>query len=65
MAHRVIWSQRAVRDLEEIADYISRDSPEYAKVVVRNIANRTKALARFPVRATKCTNLMIRTFASC
>jgi len=48
MAHRIGWSQRALQDLEAIADYISKDSSAYAKTVVRNIVNQTKMLARFP-----------------
>ena len=48
MAHRVVWSPRAVRDLEAIADYIAEDSPAYASVVVRSIVSQTKRLARFP-----------------
>ena len=47
MAHRVVWSRRALQDLEAIATYIAQDSPAYASVVVRNIFNLTKTLARF------------------
>jgi addiction module RelE/StbE family toxin len=48
MAHRVVWSQRAVQDLEAIAEYIAQDSPAYAAGVVRRIINQTKSLSRFP-----------------
>jgi plasmid stabilization system protein ParE len=48
MAARVGWSQRALRDVEGIADYIAKDSPVYAAVVVRNIIAQTKMLALFP-----------------
>ncbi len=48
MAHRVVWSGRAVSDLEAIANYIAQDSPGYATVVVRTIISRTKMLSRFP-----------------
>ena len=48
MAARVGWSQRALRDVEGIADYIAKDSPVYAAVVVRNIIAQTKMLAQFP-----------------
>lgn len=48
MAPRVGWSQRALRDVEGIADYIAKDSPVYVAVVVRNIIAQTKMLSRFP-----------------
>ena len=48
MAARVGWSQRALRDVEGIADYIAKDSPVYAAVVKRNIIAQTKMLAQFP-----------------
>jgi toxin ParE1/3/4 len=48
MAHRVVWSRHAFRDLEAIASYIAQDSPAYASIVVRSIVNQTKTLARFP-----------------
>ena len=48
MAHRVVWSRRAVQDLEEIAEYIAKDSPAYAAVVVRTILSRVQVLLRFP-----------------
>jgi toxin ParE1/3/4 len=48
MAHRVAWSQRALQDLEAIADYIAADSPTYAGIVVKKVVNLTSTLARFP-----------------
>ena len=48
MAHRIVWSRRAVRDLDTIATYIAADSPAYAGVVLKNIVNQTRILARFP-----------------
>jgi toxin ParE1/3/4 len=48
MASRVTWSQRALRDVEGIADYIAQDSAAYAAVVVRTILNQTKMLSNFP-----------------
>lgn len=48
MAHRVAWSQRALRDLEEIADYIAADSPTYAAIVVKKIVSLAKTLRQFP-----------------
>ena len=48
MAHRVVWSRRALQDVEAIADYIAQDSPAYAGVVIKSIINQTRTLARFP-----------------
>ncbi len=48
MAHRVVWSRRALRDLESIAEYIAADSLTYAGIVVKKVMNQTKTLARFP-----------------
>ncbi len=48
MAHRIVWSRRAAQDLDSITDYIAADSPAYAGVVLKNIVNQTRILARFP-----------------
>ena len=49
MVHRVRWSPRAADDLEAIADYISLDSPAYAKSVVKTILEITRKLSQFPL----------------
>ncbi|MBZ5531069.1 MAG: type II toxin-antitoxin system RelE/ParE family toxin [Acidobacteriia bacterium] len=48
MAHRVVWSSRAVADVEAIATYIALDSAAYARAVVKRIVNATRNLSRFP-----------------
>ncbi len=48
MAYRVIWSTKAVEDVEAIATYISRDSPSYAAAVVRKILDATHQLTAYP-----------------
>jgi toxin ParE1/3/4 len=48
MAHRVVWSRRALQDVEAIADYIANDSPAYAAVVVKSIIHQTRMLVSFP-----------------
>ena len=53
MAHRIVWSKRAAQDLDSIADYIAADSPAYAGVVLKNIVNQTRILARFPQAGRK------------
>jgi addiction module RelE/StbE family toxin len=53
MAHRIVWSPRAAKDLESITDYIAADSPTYAGTVLKNIVNQTRVLARFPQAGRK------------
>jgi toxin ParE1/3/4 len=48
MAHRVVWSPRALADVEAIASYIASDSPFYAGSVVRRIIEFTRTLEKFP-----------------
>jgi plasmid stabilization system protein ParE len=48
MAHQIVWSPRAAKDLDSITDYIAADSPIYAGTVLKNIVNQTRILARFP-----------------
>jgi toxin ParE1/3/4 len=48
MAHRIVWSRRAVQDLDSLTAYIAADSPAYAGVVLKNIVNQTRILERFP-----------------
>ena len=53
MAHRIVWSSRAAQDLDSITEYIAADSPAYAGVVLKNIVNQTRMLARFPQAGRK------------
>jgi plasmid stabilization system protein ParE len=48
MDHRVIWSRRALNDVDEIASFIAQDSPIYSSAVVRSILNHVKTIASFP-----------------
>lgn len=45
---RVEWSDLALDDLDEIARYIGRDSPFYAREFVERIFDTTDRLAIFP-----------------
>jgi toxin ParE1/3/4 len=49
MAYQVIWSRKALDDVEAIAGYISRDSISYASAVIRKIINSTRNLESFPL----------------
>ncbi len=53
MAHRVVWSPRALADVEAIASYIASDSPFYAGSVVRRIVALTRMLEKFPSAGRK------------
>ena len=48
MAHRVVWSPRAISDVDKIGLFISADSPSYANAVVRRIITLARTLAQFP-----------------
>ena len=45
---RVVWSERAWSDLEQIADYIAKDSRAYAASFVRQVKAKARSLRRFP-----------------
>jgi addiction module RelE/StbE family toxin len=45
---RLRWSPRAVDDLEAIREYIARDSPQYASLVVQRLVNSVERLTDFP-----------------
>lgn len=45
---RVIWSRRALQDVEHIRDYIAQDSPAYAQPFVERLLLATRHLPRFP-----------------
>jgi toxin ParE1/3/4 len=48
MARRVVWSARAIADVDAIAAYIATNSPSYARTVARKILTSTRSLAEFP-----------------
>ncbi len=41
------WSPQAVGDLEAIRDYIARDSPVYAQLLIEEIVNQVDQLESF------------------
>ncbi|SNS05495.1 Plasmid stabilization system protein ParE [Anaerovirgula multivorans] len=45
---RIEWTEPAVIDLEDIRDYISRDSKYYGLVVVERIFDAVEKLSSFP-----------------
>ena len=45
MARKVMWIESAWRDLEEVADYIAKDSFHYAAAFVREARDAARTLA--------------------
>ena len=50
MAREIIWADTAYRDLESIAEYIARDSGQYAAAFVREVMDASRTLAEFAGR---------------
>ena len=48
MAYQVVWSPRAVEDLDAIVQYIAADSTAYATAVLETILSTTRKLSPFP-----------------
>jgi plasmid stabilization system protein ParE len=48
MAAAVVWSQEALEDIDAIADYISRDSPQHARRVVEQMYELGDDIAAHP-----------------
>lgn len=44
----LIWSERAISDMENIYDYIANDSPMYAQLNAKNIIKSVERLQVFP-----------------
>ncbi|MEJ2186371.1 MAG: type II toxin-antitoxin system RelE/ParE family toxin [Gemmatimonadota bacterium] len=45
---RLRWTEQAVEDLSAIRDYIHRDSPRYAQLVIENLIDHAEKAADFP-----------------
>ena len=50
MDRRVIWAEAAWLDLQQIADYIAKDSAHYAASFVREIRDAAQSLSKFSER---------------
>jgi toxin ParE1/3/4 len=50
MAQPVVWSAAALDDLQDIAEFIERDSAHYAEAVVDKIVALARDLPNFPMR---------------
>jgi toxin ParE1/3/4 len=49
----VIWTEPALSDLDEIADYIALDNPAAAKVLVKRVYEQVGQLAEHPLSGAK------------
>ncbi len=45
---KLIWSERALTDVEDIYDYIAKDSPTYAQYQTERIVTAVERLCQFP-----------------
>lgn len=45
---KIIWTENALQDLEDIAEFIAKDSLHYAKITIKNLYNSTKILKHQP-----------------
>ena len=45
---RLIWSEPALQDLEQIADYIALDDPSAARRLIQKVFAKTELLQGFP-----------------
>ncbi len=50
---RVNWTDQAVNDLKDIAEYISKDSKSYAKIQIQRIRQRTHILKQYQLAGQK------------
>ena len=46
---KLIWSPEATANLEDICEYISKDSEHYAKLFVQRVVALVEAIAEFPM----------------
>lgn len=46
---KLIWAPKAIRDLDNILDYISMDSEKYASLVIKGIIDLAETIPDFPV----------------
>ena len=57
MDRRVIWTEAAWLDLEQIIGYIEKDSAHYAASLAREVRDAARSLARFAERGRRVPEL--------
>jgi len=50
MDRRIIWTEIALSDLQQIVDYIAKDSNRYAAAVARQVRDASRSLRRLADR---------------
>ncbi|MBA7529002.1 hypothetical protein ES705_21194 [subsurface metagenome] len=45
---KIKWTHHALEELDDIANYISKDSPKYAQILVKQIYEIVSHLKQFP-----------------
>ncbi|MBM3328076.1 MAG: type II toxin-antitoxin system RelE/ParE family toxin [Calditrichaeota bacterium] len=61
MALKVVWTEPAAQELNDIAAFIAIDSPHYAQVVEDRIHEAADSLVHFPDETASCLNLTVKT----
>lgn len=46
---KIVWTDQAIDDLNDIAEYIAENSERYAMITVRKLYERTEILRNFPL----------------
>ncbi len=46
---KVIWTDNAIQDLDNIGEYIARDSKRYAQITVERLFGYVEILETFPL----------------
>jgi len=49
---KINWTLQSVEDMENIAEYIAKDSPKYAIIQIRRFRDRVKILKKHPHSGT-------------
>lgn len=49
MVQKITWTLRSLNDLNNIYEFIAKDSKRYAQILVENVQNAVSNLARFPL----------------
>jgi addiction module RelE/StbE family toxin len=54
---KIVWTEQALNDLVNIAEFIRRDSEKYARITVRKLRERVWQLKLFPYSGRELTEL--------
>lgn len=46
----VLWAEAAIRDLEQVVDYVGREAPMAAERLLDSVVERSKTLETMPLR---------------